>query len=189
MKTTSQPGRLEGTAAAATNAPQPLRFPQTCIAWGWHTPRPPSPTGGTAATAPERMSPLSLSAASVDSTAATTLPGPFLEFLMCQRVSAYSASSLASSRSIFFATWSHRSPGSLRKNRCLKRRPGGSPGGRHTISVLMSCVGACPHSSGANTILLSCSWTFGENLWISSAFSASYGWAGHPPCTGCHAAG
>ena len=131
--------------------------------------------GGTAATAPKRMSPLSLSAASVDSTAATTLPGPFLEFLTCQHVLVFSASSLASSHSIFFATWSRRLPGSLRRNRSLKRRPGGSPGGRHAIGVLMSCVGACPPSCGWNTILLSCSWTFGENCRISSAFSASYG--------------
>ena len=107
-------------------------------------------SGGTAATVfLKSLPPLSLSGESTGSTAVIILLGAYLELCMCQHVSAYSAVSLASSLSIFFATWLHRSPGSLRRKRCLNSRPAGSQAGRHAKSDLISCVGACLPSSGA----------------------------------------
>ena len=77
--------------------------------------------GGTAATVFKESSLLpqpSLSGVWTGSTAATILLSAFMELHTCKRVSANSASSLASSLFIFFYTWSRRSPGSLRRKRC-----------------------------------------------------------------------
>ena len=82
-------------------------------------------SGGTAATVfLKSLPPLSLSGESTGSTAVIILLGAYLELCMCQHVSAYSAVSLASSLSIFFATWSLSLPGSLRRKRCFEEQAG-----------------------------------------------------------------
>ena len=70
--------------------------------------------------------------------AATALPSERLAFRTCHWVSVYSASSRASSISIFLETCSLRSSGSLSRNRYLKRRPAGSLVGRWVRRVCMS---------------------------------------------------